>query len=409
MHDEDHFGRCGALFAQRGCRTCVSLGVVDAASRKYAFRSHEPTVLGRHWSEADELESLTSAQGDRDHIAVADSTSGHEREAATLVPIRHVPLLLYGVLLFVAGFGMYVTGVALGIPRYALGLDALRPVQQWLVWYSGIPLLGGFTLALVDVLILLPEKRKRRTLRAGEARDSKVTVALTAFNDQESISQAVRDFIAHRAVARVIVVSNNSTDATLQRAKSAGAIAFNEPQQGYGRCVTRCLTESLRFADTPYIVLCEGDRTFRAADIEKLLAYAPHADIVNGTRTSEPMREYETQLTTFMYYGNIFVGKLLEAKHVGRGTMTDVGTTYKLCERQLLLQLLPLLNPAINLEFNAHFLDVALGHGAIVVECPITFHRRVGTSKGGNADNWRGLLVGLKMIRGLTFGWPAGS
>ena len=72
-------------------------------------------------------------------------------------------------------------------------------------------------------------------------------------------------------------------------------------------------------------MLCEGDRTFRAFDLEKLLAYAPHADIVNGTRIVERLRQHTTQLSTFMYYGNLFVGKLLEAKHLGRSTLTDRG------------------------------------------------------------------------------------
>ena len=67
--------------------------------------------------------------------------------------------------------------------------------------------------------------------------------------------------------------------------------------------------------------------------------------------------------------------------------------------------MLPIVNPAINLEFNAHFLDVALEYGAVLLECPITFHPRVGVSKGGNTDNWRGLSVGLKMMRGITLGW----
>jgi hypothetical protein len=65
----------------------------------------------------------------------------------------------------------------------------------------------------------------------------------------------------------------------------------------------------------------------------------------------ESLRQYVTQLSTFMYYGNIFVGKLLEAKHLGRSTITDVGTTYKLCRRESLLDLLPALDPAVNLEF----------------------------------------------------------
>ena len=77
----------------------------------------------------------------------------------------------------------------------------------------------------------------------------------------------------------------------------------------------------------------------------------------------------------------------------------------KLEMRVLFQELLPRLNPAINLEFNAHFLDVALQHGHSVLECPITFHPRVGASKGGNTDNWRALAVGTRMILGLTCGW----
>jgi hypothetical protein len=153
------------------------------------------------------------------------------------------------------------------------------------------------------------------------------------------------------------------------------------------------------------VVLCEGDQTFRADDLDKLLVYAPHADIVNGTRTVEPLRQRATQLSTFMYYGNIFVGKLLEAKHLGRSTITDVGTTYKLCRRRAVQRLLPRLNPAVNLEFNAHLLDLALQSDLAVVECPITFHPRVGVSKGGNTSNWRALRVGCRMMLGIVVGW----
>lgn len=135
------------------------------------------------------------------------------------------------------------------------------------------------------------------------------------------------------------------------------------------------------------------------------MAFAPHADIVNGTRTVECLRQYSTQLSTFMYYGNLFVGKLLEAKHLGRSTITDVGTTYKLCRKIALVQLLPRLCPAVNLEFSAHFLDIALENGFTVVECPITFHGRVGVSKGGNTSDLRALKVGCRMMVGIIFSW----
>jgi glycosyltransferase involved in cell wall biosynthesis len=268
------------------------------------------------------------------------------------------------------GLSMYLLGVLLVFPRYVLNLHKwLDPVAEWLVWYSGIPIMAGLALALFDILYLLNHKKSDKPIRFDPVKRRRVTVALTAYNDEESITGAVEDFLDHPLVERVIVVSNNSHDRTFERALRAGAVVFNEEAPGYGRCVYRCFMEAVRFEDTEFVVLCEGDSTFRAYDIEKLLAYAPHADIVNGTRTVEPLRQHLTQLSAFMFYGNIFVGKLLEAKHLGRGTITDVGTTYKLCRRDALKSLLDKLNPAVNLEFNAHFLDVALRNDLILLEC----------------------------------------
>jgi hypothetical protein len=317
-----------------------------------------------------------------------------------------IPFLLYGVLSFTLGLAMYFTGVLLVFPRYLLGLNTvLLPTNEWLVWYSGVPIMIGFLLASADVLLFLRLKRTLKDVRFDTVNKTSITVALTAYNDEASIAQAVKDFVGHPRVARVLVVSNNSGDNTLKVAKQAGALTFNEEALGYGHCVYRCLEEASRFADSELIVLCEGDLTFRAYDIDKLVEFAPHADVVNGTRTVERLRQYKTQLSTFIYYGNFFVGKLLEAKHVGRSTITDVGTTYKLCRRQALLNLLPCLNRSINLEFNAHFLDQVLTTGLALVECPVTFHQRVGESKGGNKNDFRALWVGIQMIRGIVFGW----
>lgn len=320
--------------------------------------------------------------------------------------IIDAPLLLYGIYLIVLGVFLYLLGVLTVFPRYILGMnEALTPVAEALVWYSGMPLMLGLALAAIDLFVLF-ERKRRDGARFDPPSSGSVTVALTAYDDEESIAAAVRDFVEHPRVRRVIVVSNNSRDRTMERAAAAGAHVVNEPRPGYGRCVYRCFAEALADRDAELIVLCEGDRTFRAFDIDKLIAYIPHADIVNGTRTVESLRQNRTQLTTFMFYGNVFVGKLLEAKHLGRGTITDVGTTYKLCRRAALERLLPALEPAVNLEFNAHFLDRALGLDLTVVECPITFYKRVGESKGGNTGNRRALAVGLRMMRGLTFGWP---
>jgi hypothetical protein len=340
-----------------------------------------------------------------------------EAETPSKVVARHreMPLFLYGVLLILLGLSIYFSGIVLSIIRLVLNFrDPLRePFRSWneaVVWYSGVPSTLGVILVAADLGLLLPGKRRRsRAEELPPVSSRQVVVALTAYNDEKSIAGAVEDFRNHPAVRRVIVVDNNSRDATGELARRAGAYVAREEQPGYGRCVYRCFQEALAEEDGELIVLCEGDLTFRAADLEKLLAYVDHAGVVNGTRIVEQLRDYSTQLSTFMYYGNFFVGKLLELKHLGRGTFTDVGTTYKLVRRSSLKRLMPLLNPAINLEFNAHFLDTALASGERVVECPITFHPRVGESKGGNVNNKRALVVGLRMIKGLCFGWRKGS
>ena len=322
-------------------------------------------------------------------------------------PKRRTRLLMYGAMILCCGLAMYLFGVLLAIPRLLIGGEQFLAINEWIVWYSGVPVVLGLLLALTDLFVLLGRKRSPAlAVRHDPIETPRLVVALTAYDDEASIAEAVRDFVAHPLVDEVIVVSNNSRDRTLERAAAAGATVINEPRQGYGQCVHRCFAESIARGHA-LIVLCEGDRTFRAYDIDKLLAYAPHADIVNGTRTVERLRARVTQLSTFMYYGNLFMGKLLEAKHLGRTTITDVGTTYKLCRRDTLIRLMPHLNPAVNLEFNAHFLDVALDHGCDIVECPITFHPRVGVSKGGNVNNVRALQVGLRMMFGITLSWKA--
>src|SRR6266699_2383024 len=83
---------------------------------------------------------------------------------------------------------------------------------------------------------------------------------------------AIVYFRSHPLVRRVIVVDNNSQDKTFDIATRAGARVVKETNPGYGSCVYRCFQEALD-EDVELIVLCEGDMTFRANDLKKLLAY----------------------------------------------------------------------------------------------------------------------------------------
>lgn len=320
--------------------------------------------------------------------------------------MKREKLALYGIVMSIVGVATYLIGVLMALPRrFLFGSEFLLQFNEALVWYSGIPVLIGLTLILIDLFVLYPKKRMNEFIIHEPIQTKFVTVVLTAYNDEGSIKAAVSDFKAHPLVKRVIVISNNSHDNTLSWASEAGATVYNEERQGYGACVHRALSEGIKFSDTELTVLCEGDMTFSAYDIDKLLSYISHADIVNGTRIVEQLRDKDTQLSMFMFYGNLFVAKLLEIKHLGNATFTDVGTTYKLCRNEVLRNLLPTLDKGINLEFNPYFLDRALEKGFKVIECPITFHKRVGLSKGGNVSNVVAFKLGLRMMRGILLDW----
>ena len=248
---------------------------------------------------------------------------------------NNMPIAFYGVILVAISIMLYLLGIIVGIIELAILHDVEFSIN-YIIRNSGVPMLVGLLLIFIDIHFFLPNRVKGKTVRMDPVDNQKITVVLTAYNDEEAIYDSVHDFINNEYVKRVIVVSNNSVDKTEEYARKAGAIVVNEINQGYGHCVYRALTEGASYSDTDLTLLSEGDCTFVSNDIYKFLTYIPHVDIVIGTRTVDQLQEDGTQLTTLMHYGNMVVGKLLEIKNMGRGTISDVGTTYKLCRNNIL-------------------------------------------------------------------------
>src|SRR5438552_6951714 len=61
-----------------------------------------------------------------------------------------------------------------------------------------------------------------------------IVVAMTAYNDEASINDAVLEFKSQPDVKQVIVIDNNSIDGTAELATTAGARVVREENQGYG-------------------------------------------------------------------------------------------------------------------------------------------------------------------------------
>jgi glycosyltransferase involved in cell wall biosynthesis len=232
--------------------------------------------------------------------------------------------------------------------------------------------------------------------------NKKVCVVLTAYDDEEAIGDAVKEFAVQRNVVKVIVVDNNSKDETSLVAYNAGAEVVREKNQGYGYACARGLRKALCCNDADIIVLAEGDMTFRGSDLWKLLPFLEDADLVVGSRTHKHFTESDSQMDWFYLWGNMFVANLLSLRFfdwrfLGRTRFSDVGCTMRAITRKGLLNIIDALEVGDN-HFSPHMLKVALEKDLHVIEVPITFRKRVGLSKGAGGSKWRGFKIGLRML-----------
>jgi len=219
----------------------------------------------------------------------------------------------------------------------------------------------------------------------------RVSVVFPAYNEEDGIAQAVADFGAIEAVDEVLVVDNNSRDATASRAIAAGARVVPEPRQGYGNALRRGLAE----AQGEYVVLAEPDGTFMGKDVLKLLAYADDFDLVLGTRTTRELIWHGANMGWQLRWGNWVVAKLLQVLF-GGPSLSDCGCTLRLIRRSAAERLRPRFTVG-----GSHFLPemvcLALLERLRLVEVPVNYRDRVGQSKITGSFN-TALRVGGHMI-----------
>src|SRR5436309_3271335 len=102
----------------------------------------------------------------------------------------------------------------------------------------------------------------------------KITVVIPCYNEEAGIAAVIKGF--PRAILRrhgytleVLVVDNNSTDKTAEVARAAGARVIHEPKQGKGNAIRAAFYNVSE--DTDYVVMCDGDDTYKAHEILRLV------------------------------------------------------------------------------------------------------------------------------------------
>ena len=120
--------------------------------------------------------------------------------------------------------------------------------------------------------------------------DPKIAVLVPCYNEESTIAKVVRDFRASLPSADIYVYDNNSRDATIARAKQAGAIVRSETLQGKGNVVRRMFAD----IEADIYVLVDGDDTYDAQAAPTLIGTLidEGLDIVSGKRESTAVAAY---------------------------------------------------------------------------------------------------------------------
>ncbi len=224
----------------------------------------------------------------------------------------------------------------------------------------------------------------------------KVSIVFPVYNEKENIYNAIIEFSSHSHVDEVIAVDNNSSDGSDVEIKRTNARYIKETRQGYGAALTR----GMREATGDIIVTVEPDGTFLAKDLDKLLVYSRDFGAVIGTRTvRSPVwsgGDMGANMGFHMRMGNWMVAKLLEYLFNGP-SFTDVGCTFKLIHKSDYDKLKDTLM-VTGSHFSPHLMMRILQFKIPVIEVPVHYRARIGTSKITGKLS-KTIRLALRMIR----------
>ena len=180
-----------------------------------------------------------------------------------------------------------------------------------------------------------------------------IAVLIPCYNEEAAIGKVIEDFKRELPEAVIYVYDNNSTDNTYKVALEHGAIVRRELRQGKGSVVRRMFRE----VDADLYIMVDGDDTYMAADIHRLLQtrHEQNADMVVGDRHSAG--EYDRQNTRMFHsFGNKLVTKLINTLY--ETDLHDIMSGYRVFTREF-VKSFPIHNDGfeIETEMNMHALD----------------------------------------------------
>ena len=218
-----------------------------------------------------------------------------------------------------------------------------------------------------------------------------LSVVLPTYNEKDSIAETIRAFDKLGIVDDILVVNNNAAEGTSDGVAMTTAREVLEPRQGYGAAIRRGLAE----VDTDLICICEPDGTFNPRDLTKLLPFTEDCDFVVGSRTVSNFIWNGANMGWFLQWGNWAVAKTIEVLF-NTSYLSDVGCTFRVVSNYLVPGLLR--DSRIHgSAFGLEMLMLALVARDTVVQVPVNYHPRIGTS-AVTGDTRTAIRLGLQML-----------
>ena len=202
---------------------------------------------------------------------------------------------------------------------------------------------------------------------AARSRAGSVALAIPTLNEEASIGEVVRS-IPRDIVERIIVSDGGSTDATVERARDAGADVI-DAGRGYGRA---CLAAAKAAEDADIVVFMDGDGADDPAAIAALVTpiRAGAFDFVIGSRARGVRAP-----------GSISWHQLAAGNLAGLGMRALSGVRYTdMCAFRAIRRdtLLRLAMTEMTYGWNIEMQMRAAAAGLRILEIPVPYRRRSG-------------------------------
>ncbi|WNW01020.1 glycosyltransferase family 2 protein [Tenacibaculum sp. HL-MS23] len=217
-----------------------------------------------------------------------------------------------------------------------------------------------------------------------------IKVIIPAYNEQDSIANVINDIPS--IVDEIIVISNNSTDATELNAKNAGATVLKENRKGYGYACLKGMNYIAEQKNKPdIIVFLDGDYSDYPEQLMELVhpIINDNIDFVIGARVKE-LRE-NGSMTPQQIFGNWLATSLMSLFFGAK--FTDLGPFRAIKYNKLL---------DLNMEDKTYGWTVemqlkALKQQYTYTEVPMKYRNRIGVSKVSGTVKGS-ILAGVKIL-----------